>query len=176
MKTTAKFDVSAALSGLTTLDKVKYPLARSMAVAGGTILRDEAKARAPIGTHSENPGALADSIYLAFKDTRSTDTTIRYSVSWNAAKAPHGHLVEFGYWQPYVVFAGPSGWRTLATGDGRRGGSGVLRKDGPKWIPPKAFLRPAYDASLPRMQQAMVQRGRVRLGELMNSQPAASAP
>ena len=33
-----------------------------------------------------------------------------YSVSWTAKKAPHGHLLEFGHWQPYVVAKIPGGY------------------------------------------------------------------
>jgi hypothetical protein len=67
-------------------------IARSMAVAGGQFLRDEAKHYCPVQT-----GRLRDSIYLAFKDAISTDAQVVYSVSWNSREAPHGHLIEFGH-------------------------------------------------------------------------------
>lgn len=168
MKTTVTFDFKEALAGVEKLDAIKYPLARSMAVAGGSALRDEAKQRAPVGTDSQNPGSLRDAIYLAFRDKASTDTTVRYSVSWNARKAPHGHLVEFGHWQPFVVFHGEQGWRTLAKGKGARA-TGVRRSE-PKWIPAVPFLRPAYDAILPKLPQIMAERGRKRFAELMQDQ------
>lgn len=69
----------------------KEKLARSMAVAGGTVLRDEAKQQCPVDS-----GLLQSSIYLAFKDGRSNAMQIVYSVSWNSRTAPHGHLIEFG--------------------------------------------------------------------------------
>lgn len=176
MKTTAKLDVSEAIAGLDKIDKFKYPLARSMAVAGGQLLRDEAKIRAPVGRAEETamgggsirPGALRDSIYLAFRDGESTETTVKYSVSWNASQAPHGHLLEFGRWQPFPVFFGAQGWRTRASGKGKRA-KGV-RLQNPKWVSAHPFLRPAYDASLPRLHGVMVQRGRARLSELLRDE------
>lgn len=87
-----KMDTSGWTEGLAKLSgPFKEKLARSMAVAGGTILRDEAKQNAPVDT-----GLLQDSIYLAFKDDRSNGMQIVYSVSWNSRTAPHGHLIEFG--------------------------------------------------------------------------------
>lgn len=149
------------------LDKLagekRVSLARSMAVAGGEVLRDEAKRWAPV-----DDGILRDSIYLAFKDKRSNDKQVVYSVSWNHSVAPHGHLIEFGHWQPYVVvFNDKLGhFQTLAKGKG--GGSRPrLRKNGPKWIAAKPFLRPAYDVARATAVQAMIARGKQRLPELL---------
>src|SRR5574337_933078 len=90
----AKTDLSSVQAGLAKLaGPLRESLARSMAVAGGKVLRDEAKLLAPVGTEeggSIHPGALRNAIYLAFKDSGSTGKNIRYSVSWNAKKAPHG--------------------------------------------------------------------------------------
>ncbi len=174
MKSNAKVDLSGALSGLAALDQVKYQLARSMAVAGGSLIRDEAKVRAPVGKAEEDltgggsirPGALREAIYLAFRDRESTDRRVKYTVSWNAKKAPHGHLIEFGHWQPFSVVLTKGGWRTRATGKGGRA-KGVARRGGPKWIPAIPFLRPAYEATFPRLSVAMVERGRMRLPELL---------
>lgn len=118
----------------------KEKLARSMAVAGGSLLRDEAKANAPVDT-----GLLRDSIYLAFKDDRSNEMQVVYSVSWNSKTAPHGHLLEFGHWH---VTGGKGGERT-------------------SWTPARPFLRPAYDQA-PRAMQAMIARGKVRAAELLS--------
>src|SRR5574337_746439 len=113
----AKTDLSSVQAGLAKLaGPLRESLARSMAVAGGKVLRDEAKLLAPVGTEeggSIHPGALRNAIYMAFKDSGSTGKDIRYSVSWNAKKAPHGHLVEFGHWQPYVVAKIPGGYRRI---------------------------------------------------------------
>lgn len=115
----------------------KEKLARSMAVAGGQVLRDEAKLQAPVMTE-----LLRDSIYLAFKDDRSNAAQVVYSVSWNSKTAPHGHLLEFGHWH--------------TTEDGEQ----------TSWTPAQPFLRPAFDHA-PRAQQAMIQRGRERAAELL---------
>lgn len=176
MKSQAKMDMSEAFAGLDRLDQVKYQLARSMAVAGGSALRDEAKVRAPVGRAEEDitgggsirPGALRDAIYLAFRDGESTQARVKYTVSWNAKKAPHGHLIEFGHWQPFDVVLTKAGWRTRASGKGARA-KGRARKGGPKWIPAVPFLRPAYETVFPRLQATMVQRGRERLPELLGA-------
>ena len=160
----AKADVKSVLAGLDKLGgEVATHLARSMAVAGGKVLRDEAKLLAPVGKEeggSIYPGALRDSIYLAFKDSGSSMKEIRYSVSWNAKKAPHGHLLEFGHWQPYVVAKIPGGY-----GGGYY--STKIKKDVPTWTPAHPFLRPALDSAGTRAQAAMIERGRQRLPELL---------
>lgn len=160
MRVQAKFDVSQVLSGLENLRSVQNHLARSMCVAGGKVLRDEAKVRAPVGTDeggSKSPGALQRSIYLAYRDKESTDTRVVYQVSWNAKKAPHGHLLEFGHWQTRAAYKG---------GDGDWHSGKPL--DAPKWVPAHPFLRPAFDAAHRRAQEAMIARGRQRLIELMS--------
>lgn len=140
-------------------------LARSMAVAGGKVLRDEAKARAP-----RKSGLLASAIYLAFKDGKSTGNQVIYSVTWNAAKAPHGHLKEFGHWRYNKIV---NGYPQKSLRDGLKKGNGPQDHvppgalDTPKWVPADPFLRPAYDAAVGRAQQAMIDRGRVRLPELL---------
>lgn len=146
-------DVSGAIAGLDRLaGEQLQSLARSMGVAGGQVLRDEAKLRAP-----RESGTLAESIYLAFKDGKSTEARAVYSVTWNSRKAPHGHLLEFGHWQPYQVV--------------KINGQFVTLKDkpleNPKWIAAHPFLRPAFDSSSGRAVTAMQDRGRARLAELL---------
>lgn len=139
---------------------LRVSLARSMAVAGGQVVRDEAKLRAS----RDNTGKLARAIYLAFRDSRSDDNLVQYSVTWNKAKAPHGHLPEFGYWQPFVVVKIGDTWVTTDR-----------RLTEPKWIPAQPFLRPAFEASKGRVLQAMITRGRQRLPELLGG-GAVAAP
>jgi len=160
----AQVDMRGVLAGLDLLaGPIANHLARSMAVAGGQVLRDEAKLLVPVGTEeggSIYPGALRDAIYLAYKDSGSTGKNIRYSVSWNAKKAPHGHLVEFGHWQIYKVAKIPGGY-----------GGGYyttkIKLDAPKWTPAYPFLRPALDSAGPRARAAMLERGSQRLPELL---------
>jgi HK97 gp10 family phage protein len=133
-----KSEWDAALNKLS--GPVKEKLARSMGVAGGQVMRDEAKLQAPVMT-----GLLSESIYLAFKDDRSNDAQVVYSVSWNSKTAPHGHLLEFGHWH---VTGGKGGEQT-------------------SWTAAKPFLRPAYDIAKPKAAQAMMARGKVRAAELL---------
>ena len=160
----AKADVKSVLAGLSNLSgPLATHLARSMCVAGGKVLRDEAKLLAPVGTEeggSIYPRALRDSIYLAFKDSGSDMKNIRYSVTWNAKKAPHGHLLEFGHWQPYVV-------AKIKGGYGGGYYSTKVKKDVPTWTAAHPFLRPALDSAGGRAKAAMLERGRQRLPELL---------
>ncbi len=122
--TQAKVDLSSMRAGLAQLaGPARESLARSMAVAGGQVIRDDAKDRAPRG----DSGALANAIYLAYKPLRSDKDQQVYSATWNTKKAPHGHLVEFGYWQPFVVVRLPNCDYVTTN----------IRRAQPKWIPGK---------------------------------------
>ncbi len=155
----ANVDFKDAVAGLDTLSEVRAKLARSMAVAGGKVLRDEARVRAPVGTDdggSKNPGGLQRSIYVAYRDKASTAAKQVYGVSWNAKKAPHGHLIEFGHWQTHARYKGKDGnWYTGA------------QLAAPKWVAAEPFLRPALDGGMARAKEAMLARGRERLPELL---------
>ena len=168
-----KTDFSSALAGLDRLaGAARVSLARSMAVAGGQVLRDEAKLLAPVGTEeggSIAPGALRDSIYLAYKQNKSSDHQEVYSVSWNAKKAPHGHLLEFGHWQPYVV-------AKIKGGYGGGYYSTKVKKETPTWTPAHPFLRPALDSASDRARAAMIERGRQRLPELLARKGGTDEP
>lgn len=141
------------LDGLAAIAKEHLP--RSMLVAAGKVVRDEAKARAPV-----KDGTLREAIYLAFSENRSYPEAgqFTYSVTWNAAKAPHGHLLEFGHWRTHAVYLGKDGnWYS----DPKR------PLDNPKWVPAHSFLRPAYDAVISIALQAGLDRGRERMAEIL---------
>lgn len=107
-------------------------------------------------------GNLDRSIYQYYSKEHSQDgLRAQYHVSWNAAKAPHGHLVEYGYLQRYRYYQDNQGRvRPMV----RPGMEGQLRPgrhssdaqkaayfvmlDTPKQIPGKAFVRNA-SAALP---------------------------
>lgn len=90
----ARFDMSEWSA---VLDNLAGPgresLARRMLVSGGVVLRDEAKAQAPVGVAEEQlvrqyggslkPGSLQAAIYLAKSDKLTTRTVFTYVVSWN---------------------------------------------------------------------------------------------
>lgn len=168
VKLGAKIDLRSAVSGLDQLNgALRESLARRMAVSGGQILRDEAKARVPntfTGAHNDSsrgsqaPGTLRDAIYLAYNDRRSTQTMFTYSVSWNDKKAWWGKLIEFGHYLRYAYVIDANGvYHTL--------------KDrplaNPRWIEATPFLAPAYDASLQAVRAAMIERGKTELPILL---------
>lgn len=166
--TALKVDFSEVFSRLDGLAGVaKEHLPRSMAVATGKVYRDEARARAPRGTDTptfkKRVGPrlpLAETIYLAYSESRSLPEAgfFTYSVSWNSKRAPHGHLVEFGHWQPYRVYRNKDGiWYTDKS----------QPLPNPKWVPAHPFLRPAYDAMSQVAIQAGLNRGRERMAEIL---------
>ncbi|THJ30943.1 HK97 gp10 family phage protein [Lampropedia aestuarii] len=170
-KTGLSFDVAGALKGIDAFAvQLKGHLPRSMAVAGGQVVRDEAKKRAP-----KQSGLLASSIYVAYADKRSQpkDGLAIYSVAWNAKTAPHGHLIEFGHWRynkqaengRYMKSKRPGVRRGKGAQD--HSGPGALEK--PVWVPANPFMRPAYDAIAQTSVQAMLDRGQVRLAEIMKA-------
>lgn len=76
---------------------------RPAAQAGAQVLYLEVLARVPVAKAPHRlkgrevpPGALKRSIYQAYSADNSNATHATYHVSWNARKAPHGHLVEYG--------------------------------------------------------------------------------
>jgi HK97 gp10 family phage protein len=152
------------LSGMG-LDKlggdVRLQLASSMLVAGGRVVRDEARVRAPVDT-----GLLKQSIYVARDEKASVGRTVAYNVSWNKRTAPHGHLLEFGHWRVN---------RLVPTGELGRWKATTERLPAPVWTPAEPFLRPAWEATKGRLLDVMVARGRVRLPELINGAAADSA-
>lgn len=167
LRSDLSIDLSNAMKSIDALaDGLKEQVGRSMAVAGGKVVRDEAKQRAPVFdgstalkggstvTDPRTPGQLRDAIYLAFSDNRSDlpNNHVVYSVSWNSRLAPHGHLLEFGHWRYNVIAGGFPMKKKLAT---------------PVFVPAHPFLRPAFEAVKQDTVTAMLRRGEVRLSELM---------
>lgn len=159
----ADVDTSDVLAGLDRLaGPIAYSLARSMGVAGGKVIRDEAIARCPVGIdkwygQSKTPGLLRSALYLAYRENASTPERVVYGVTWNSRKAPHGHLVEFGHWQRFEVARDPQGdWYTT-----------TIPLEHPRFVAATPFLRPALDAKGAVAVQAMLDRAKVRLPELL---------
>lgn len=138
-------------------------------------------------------GNLERAIYQAFSRDNSSRTVAQYHVTWRRgargdaanrvaggqARAPHGHLVEFGHWQRYVVYIDKRGeWKTairasmkLKSGKGyrkppKKNASQAAKdayyvplKGGPKWVPPRSFIRSATTPGHKRAaQNRMVDR------------------
>ena len=116
--------------------------ARPAAQAGAQVLYDRVKLN--VAGLGRKTGNLDSAIYQAFRADNSGNGKAAYHISWNASKAPHGHLVEWGYikrWQSIII-----------------GGKWVTLKNRPLptpvQVPGKAFVRNAKDA-MPRATEAM---------------------
>lgn len=154
--------MSEVLKGLANLMEAEEPIARAMGSAMGIEVRDEAKARVPVGTNeygSKNPGLLQRSIYVAYDDHMHVLSPHRYEyvVSWNRKKAPHGHLIEFGHWMPYQYQTDYQGnfW-TIP----------IEQRNGPVWVAARPFLGPAYYAKMPVLYSVAVTAGAKRFREV----------
>src|SRR3990172_5071097 len=84
---------------------------RPMAFAASDVLYKDVKRNvAAIGRQTGN---LERAIYQAYSENSSGPGKATYHISWNARKAPHGHLVEFGHIQRYASYVGSDGkWHT----------------------------------------------------------------
>lgn len=81
-------------------------------------------------------GNLESSIYQVYSKDNSGQGFATYQASWNAKKAPHGHLVEFGHLQLYEVTFDPATQRFITHKDR------PLAQ--PKQVAAKPFVRPAF--------------------------------
>lgn len=81
--------------------------ARPAAQAGAQVFYDQV--RRNVLALGRKTGKLADAIYQAHSADNSSDGHQVYHVSWNAAKAKHGHLVEDGYIQRYELYRDEAG-------------------------------------------------------------------
>lgn len=129
---------------------------RPAAQAGADVLYKAVKAN--VAALGRKTGNLDRAIYQAFSADNSTPGRNTYHVSWNARKAPHGHLVEHGFMQRYVMYKDSQGRvRPLVRPgmeDKPRPGRHATQdvKDayfvplpgGPRQVPGKAFLRKAW--------------------------------
>lgn len=79
--------------------RVKDQVLFSGAAAMARVMYDEVKLNAS-GIKPDGPGVvtgnLLGSIYWVYSPELSNPDRKTYKVSWNRAKAPHGHLIEFG--------------------------------------------------------------------------------
>ena len=135
-------DLSAFERDMEALAERAEKAARPAAQAGAQVIYERVKAN--VAALGRKTGNLDSAIYQAFSANNSGEGKATYHVSWNATKAPHGHLVEWGYikrWQSIMI---NGKWvtlknRPLAT---------------PVQVPGKAFVRRAKDA-MPQAQEAM---------------------
>lgn len=105
---------------------------RPAAQAGAQVLYDEVKLN--VGRIKKKTGNLGASIYQVFSQDNSSEVRSTYHISWNARKAPHGHLVEYGHLMTRKAYIGSDGkWYTSKI------------KIEPKMVGARPFLRPAWD-------------------------------
>lgn len=114
--------------------------ARPAAQAMAQVLYDEV--RANVGKLKRRSGKLAAAIYQAYSQDNSERGLHTYHVSWNARKAPHGHLVEFGHLQRYEI--------TFDKASGRF----ITHKDRPLPTPRHVAARPFIRPAAARFSQA----------------------
>lgn len=73
--------------------------ARPAAQAAAQVLYDAVVRN--VAQLGRSTGKLSSSIYQVYSEDHSGPGRATYHISWNHRKAPHGHLVEFGYIQRY---------------------------------------------------------------------------
>lgn len=152
-----EFDDKLLQEQLDQLGKKASELTRPAAQAGAQVLYDEVKLN--VSRIGRKTGNLAASIYQVFSKDNSDDTRSTYHVSWNAKKAPHGHLVEYGHIQTRKVYIGSDGnWYTSNT-----------KLPEPKQVGARPFIRPAYDAKAQAALKEAADTYARLLGELMGS-------
>ena len=155
---TDSFTIDAGIDGfmaqINLMETAVNEAARPAAQAGAQVLYDAVTAN--VGKVGKKTGNLASAIYQAFSADNSGQGFATYHVSWNARKAPHGGLVEFGHLQRYATYLGKDGkWHT-AVRPSMRGKPAPKRrasqaaKDAyyvplatPRQVAAKPFVRPA---------------------------------
>lgn len=107
--------------------------ARPAAQAVAQVLYEEVQRN--VARIKRKTGNLASSIYQAYSNDNSRQGHATYHVSWNARKAPHGHLVEFGHLQRYEISYDPKTRRFTTHKD--------RPLAAPKQLAARPFIRPA---------------------------------
>lgn len=116
---------------------------RPVAEAGARVLYNAVKQN--VASIGKVTGNLQRAIYEAFSKDNSGKGVATYQVSWNAKKAPHGHLLEYGHVQRYAVFIGKDGkWHT----------NKKKKLSQPRQVAARPFVRPAA-AKMPEAVAAM---------------------
>ncbi|QIL69566.1 HK97 gp10 family phage protein [Diaphorobacter sp. HDW4B] len=170
---TAEIDTSGLAAYLDQLGDEAEKAIRPAAQAGVQVLYERVQANvAQIGKKSGN---LASSIYQVYSKTNSEEgRNAEYQVSWNRKKAPHGHLVEYGYLRRYRYYKGNDGQIRPMVRPGMEGKPKPGRRasaaqkaayyvmlDTPVHVPGKFFVRnaaTAFDAAYRAAENELLQR------------------
>lgn len=161
---TTKVDTSDLVAYLEQLAQNAEDAVRPAAAAGAKVIYDQVKMN--VDALGRVTGNLANSIYRVLSEDNSGPGRATYHISWNHLKAPHGHLVEFGYMRRYRYYQGADGQvrPMVRTGmeakprPGRRASEAAkaayyVMLPSPIFVPGKAFLASASSA-FPRAVQA----------------------
>ncbi|NLZ12373.1 MAG: HK97 gp10 family phage protein [Alcaligenaceae bacterium] len=164
-----KVDTASLDSWLTSMDERVDEAVRPAAQAMAQVFYDEVKRN--VGKIGRVTGNLESSIYQAFSKDNSSQTRVTYHVSWNHKKAPHGHLVEYGYMRRYQMYLDGQGNVRPMVRPGMDGQSRPKRRasqaekdayyvplpGGPKQVAARPFVRPAMNSSTIEMAIAAAQ-------------------
>lgn len=168
-------DTSALGDFLDALGEEAEAAIRPAAQAITQVLYDQVKLN--VSMLGRVTGNLAGSIYQAYSPEHSEDgKRAEYHVSWNHKKAPHGHLVEYGYIQRYRYYQDNQGNVRPMVRPGMEGQKRPSRRasdaakaayyvtlDTPKQVPGKAFVRNAAS----KMGEALLAGEKVLLERIM---------
>ena len=114
---------------------------RPAAQAGAQVLYDAVLTN--VRSLHKVTGNLERSIYQAFSADNSGPLLATYHISWNARKAPHGHLVEYGHLQRYEITYDPKTKRF------------TTHKDRPLPVPKHVAAHPFVRPAVSRMPAAV---------------------
>lgn len=107
MSLTISADLDSLNSFLTALGDRAEEASKPAAQAAADVLYKEVKKN--VNQIGKKTGNLANSIYQVFSKDNSGKGFATYHVSWNAKKAPHGGLVEFGHLRRYEYYKDDQG-------------------------------------------------------------------
>lgn len=159
-------DLGGAFAALEADAKAIEEASRPAAQAGAQVLYEAVKTN--VAALRRGTGKLSQSIYQKHSPEQSVGGRQVYNISWNYRKAPHGHLIEWGWIQRYVVYQGNDGQIRPLVRPGMEGlprpkrGASRAQKDayyvplpgGPRQVAGKAFVRSAQ-SQFPKAQAAM---------------------
>lgn len=169
---TINTNINGLLAQVDVWDAAVSGAARPAAQAAAQVLYDEVGRN--VAKLGKKTGNLARSIYQAFSANNSGDGFATYHVSWNAKKAPHGGLVEFGHLQRYRYYQGADGKVRPMVRPGMEGKprpgrrASQAAKDAyyvplptPRQVPARPFVRPAaskFDAAMDAAKAELYKR------------------
>lgn len=172
-------DIDGLLRAVGGMQERAEAAARPAAQAAAQVLYDAVKAN--VARIRKHTGNLDRSIYQAFSIDNSGPGRATYHISWNAKKAPHGHLVEYGHMQRYVYYRDEQGNIRPKIRPGMEGKpkpkqrASQAVKDayyvplpgGPRLVAARPFVRPA----LAKMGEAVDAAKVVVLDYILGKQP-----